>query len=403
VNQRIPIANRNAPSPIRSGSALFALGFRPFFLAAGLSALCLVALWVPVWKGSLDAPAQYGAIGWHGHEMLFGYVTAVVAGFLLTAVRNWTGVDTITGTRLALLAAVWLMGRIAPWLPQLAGWPAALLDMAFLPLLAVSLVRPLFQGKGKLNRVFPLLLLAMAAANALVHAQGLGLIENAASRGSAMMVALLLLLILMVTGRVMPFFTEKAVTGAAPIQRTWVETLTVLLAIALVVVELWQPSSPLSSAVAAALAAVQIVRLLGWHHAGVWRIPILAVLYAAYLWLILALVLKAMAPWPWFAGGPVLGLHALTVGGIGLLTLGMMARVSLGHTGRPMRSSPQINLAFLLLLVSALARVGGPLFYPEGYRMWIHLSAGLWIGAFALFVWVFAPVLVRPRVDGRPG
>jgi uncharacterized protein involved in response to NO len=270
-------------------------------------------------------------------------------------------------------------------------------------LLAAALVRPLFHSKGKLNRVFLLLLLAMATANGLIHAQALGLLENSASRGSAMMVDLLLLLILMVSGRVMPFFTEKAVRDAAPVQRPWVERLTIVLAITLIAAELWQPSSRLSSAVAAALAALQLVRLFGWHHPGVWRIPILAVLYAAYLWLILALALKALVPWPGIAGSPTLGLHALTVGGIGLLTLGMMARVSLGHTGRAMRSSALTNLAFLLLFLTALARVGGPLAYPDGYRMWIHLSAGLWIGSFALFLWVFTPILVRPRVDGRPG
>ena len=195
--------SRRAPP---TGTAILALGFRPFFLLAGLGAVVLVALWMLAWMGHLpSAGAYYGTVGWHGHEMLFGYAGAVIAGFLLTAVRNWTGIDTPAGAPLAGLSLLWIAGRASPFLP-VPGAVTAALDLAFLPLVAIALYRPLMAGKNRLNRLFLPLLGAMAAANAMVHAEALGLASGSAARGILAMLDLVLLLVLIVTGRVEGIF-----------------------------------------------------------------------------------------------------------------------------------------------------------------------------------------------------
>lgn len=381
-------------------ASLLALGFRPFFLAAALWAGLGMLLWVGVLAGRVPAPGHYGPIAWHAHELLFGYVGAVIAGFLLTAVRNWTGIDTPTGWSLSALALLWLAGRIAPFLP-LPGELIALVDLAFFPALAAALWHPIWRGGNRVNRVFLALLAAMTLASALVHAQALGLIENGATRGNRLMLDLILLTLLLVAGRVMPFFTERAVAGAKPIVRPWVEQLTFVLAAVLLAANLAAPGSLGSGAIALGLGAVQAIRLAGWHHPGAWRIPILAVLYAGYLWLIAGYLLGGLAGLGLLPAFPAL--HALTAGAIAVMTLGMMARVTLGHTGREMRSSALTNLAFVLVNAAALARVVTPLVLPAAYGATLMVSGALWILAFGLFLWVHAPMLVRPRVDGSPG
>lgn len=380
--------------------SLLALGFRPFFLAAGAWACLGMLLWVGVLAGKVPAPGHYGPVAWHAHELLFGYAGAVIAGFLLTAVRNWTGIDTPTGWSLGALALLWLAGRIAPFLP-VPGALIALVDLAFFPALALALYRPIWAGRNRVNRVFLALLAAMTLAGALVHAQALGLIQGGAARGNRLMLDLILLTLLLVAGRVMPFFTEAAVAGTKPIVRSWVERLTFVLAAVLLAANLAAPGSLGSGAIALGLGAVQVVRLAGWHHPGAWRIPILAALYAGYLWLIAGYLLGGLADLGLLPAFPAL--HALTAGAIAVMTLGMMARVTLGHTGREMRSSALTNLAFVLINAAALARVAPPLVLPAAYGATLMVSGALWILAFGLFLWVHAPMLVRPRVDGRPG
>jgi uncharacterized protein involved in response to NO len=380
--------------------SLLALGFRPFFLAAGISAAALLPVWLGMLQGWLSADSHYGGSHWHAHEMLFGYAAAVIAGFLLTAVRNWTGMETPTGAWLAALAGLWLAARIAPLVPVPATL-VALLDVAFFPALTLALRRPLWHGANRNNRVFLALLAAMTLASCLVHAQALGLAEGTAARGTRLMLDLTLLTLMIVSGRVMPFFTERAVQGSAPRVVPGVERLTFVLATAGLLVNLALPWSGIAGLVALSLAAVQSVRLWGWHDRRVWGIPILAVLYSGYLWLVVGFLLDGLAgiglvpPYP--------ALHALTVGAVGVFTLGMMARVSLGHTGRAMRSSAVTNLAFVLLNAAALVRVVATLLLPAGYTAWIQVSGLLWTLAFALFLWVYTPILIAPRVDGRPG
>jgi uncharacterized protein involved in response to NO len=382
------------------GLVPFALGFRPLFLCAGTAGALLLPLWLAVWSGTLLPNPYYGGIGWHSHEMLFGYSAAVLAGFLLTAVRNWTGIDTITGKPLAALAGVWLAGRILPFLP-VPGEIIALVDLAFLPLLVVALSKPLWKGSNKVNRFFIPLLGGMAIANLLMHLQALGFTEASAGSGIILMRNLVLLIILLVTGRIMPFFTERAIMGSTPRNRKPVEQASFGVLLALAAAELFLTGSWVVGLLAAAFVLIQVVRMAGWYDKRIWGIPLLWVLYTGYFWLILGYSMLALSAFDLAAAN--LALHAITVGGIGVLTLGMMARVALGHSGRPLESAPIINLAFILLNLAAAIRVLAPIAAPQMYMTWVHLSGGIWALCFLIFCAVYIPILVKPRIDGMPG
>jgi len=358
--------------------------------------------WLLLWVGYPGPVDYYGMVGWHGHEMLFGYAMAVIAGFLLTAVRNWTGIDTPSGLPLAGLAALWLAGRVLPYAhPGLPADIIAIVDLAFIPSLALALAGPLWKGANKVNRVFLPLLAAMAVANFLVHLQALGVTQTAL-HGQDLMVNLVLLLIALVAGRVLPFFTEKAVNGSAPNRDVRLERWSFTLLSGLTLAQLAWPHAGIPLAIlSAGVALTQGLRLWGWHDKGVWRIPILWVLYTGYSWLVLGFVLKTLAHLGLYA--PNLALHALTIGGFGVLTLGMMSRVALGHTGRLLQSAKATNLAFVLLNLGALTRVFGPFFMPDNYIGAVHLAGGFWLLAFGIFTVVYGPMLIKPRADGRPG
>ncbi len=378
----------------------FALGFRPFFLCAGLAGVLLLAVWLCFLLGHMPANAYYGPIGWHSHEMLFGFTAAIIAGFLLTAVRNWTGIDTITGKPLAALAGLWLAGRILPFLP-VPGALIAVVDLAFLPMLALALRHPLMEAESKSNRVFLVALALAACANLLVHLQALGLTSGSALIGTGLMHYLILWLLVIITGRIMPFFTRTGVPGVAPVSRDDIERLALALLFALMVADLLAPASWVTGLLAAALTVVHILRVKGWYDHKVWTSPILWVLYTAYFWLIASFALQALSAPGWIA--PNLATHAFTYGTIGIFTLGMMSRVALGHTGRMLETARPINIAFLLLNAGAVVRVLMPIVAPGQYSAWLYLSGGLWLAAFAIFCAIYLPILVSPRVDNRPG
>lgn len=392
----MPVLN---PAKGAAKLAPFALGFRPFFLAAGVLAVVLMGAWLLVLQGRLDTGA-WAPLDWHGHEMLFGFTIAVIAGFLLTAVRNWTGLATPAGPPLAALFAVWLAGRLAWALPGVTPPVVALLDLAFLPALAIVLALPILRARQFVNLVFPALLLALAAANALVHLEALALARTArlGLHGAASMVVMILVI---VGGRVIPNFTDNRLGSRA---RRWKPIEMALPWLTLLALLGWL-AAPVSAATAllAALAAVlHGSRLAGWYTGRVWGVPLLWVLHLGYAWLPLGFALLALA-----AAGVVPSaspaLHAFTAGGIGVLTLGMMARVSLGHTGRLLEAPPVMTWAFVAINLAALLRVVPPLLMPAVTAPALLASGLLWIAAFALFGFVYAPMLLRPRVDGKPG
>jgi uncharacterized protein involved in response to NO len=379
---------------------VLALGFRPFFLAAGLSAILSVAVWLAILSGLWPQPSYLAGTAWHAHEMLFGYLAAVIAGFLLTAVRNWTGMPTATGARLAALVGLWLAGRLAPWL----GLPPlliALLDLAFFPALALALWRPLWHGPNPVNRVFLAVFAGMTMAGAMVHLDALGLFAGGATRGHRLMLDLVLAILLLVSGRVMPFFIKSGIAGARPRVFPVLERLTFVVAAGLLIVDLIQPFSRLAGGLAITLGLLQLARLLGWHDRRIWTTSMLTVLYVGLLWLALGLILDGLPAFT--ALTPRGALHALTVGAMGVVTLGMMSRVSMGHTGRPMQAVPLTLVAFVLINLAAVLRGLAPLLAPAGHQAWLMAGGLCWILAFGLFLWVHAPMLLSPRPDGNAG
>ena len=394
------------PGPRRRG--FLALGFRPFFLVAGLLAVLSMLLWLGTLFGWVAPPAYLAGTNWHAHEMLFGYAAAVIAGFLLTAARNWSGLPTASGPLLAALVGLWLAARLAPWF-QAPAWLIGALDIAFFPALAASLWRPLWQGPNPANRLFLAVFSGFTLAALLVDLDGMGLVSGLAARGQRLMLDLIVVVMLLVGGRVMPFFTRAALPGAKPVTRPWLDALTFGAALAMLALHLAPAGAgPGGEAVArlagiAALAAglLQLVRLAGWHDRRAWGNPMLAVLYLGFLWLAAGLVLDGLAAFGLLP--PSIAVHALTAGAIGVLTLGMMTRVTLGHTGRAMRASAPTVVAFALVNAAALLRTVGVWLAPQAYRDWLIAAGACWIAAFVLFVVVYGPMLVAPRVDGKPG
>ncbi len=381
---------------------LFALGFRAFFLLSGLSALILIALWRSIHAGSLQMNNYYPASLWHIHEMLLGYTTAVISGFLLTAVRNWTGRETVSGAALAALCLLWVYGRIAPFYAGLL--PDALIaaiDFAFLPLLIFHLGKPMYQAGHFKSLIFIGLLLLLMLGNGLMHLQILGLQENSAWTGSKIIVLTVILMILIIAGRVFPFFTERGLSGVIALRNPMLDTLSIVSAALVFVLDIFDASGLLLALAAVLAAIVNTLRVAGWYVRKIWYVPLLWVLYSGYGWIIVGFVLTALSAFQLIM--PSLAMHAFTVGGIGVLTLGMMARVSLGHTGRALKASNTIALGFVLINAAALFRVLLPALFPNWYSQLLIIATESWLAAFALFIFVYLPILTQPRVDGKPG
>ena len=381
---------------------LFAMGFRAFFALAGLSALALIALWNAMVNGSLHIDNYYPATQWHAHEMLLGYSVAVIAGFLLTAVRNWTNTPTTTPDQLASLCFLWIYGRVLPFYSELVpDVLIALVDFAFLPALAYFVSKPLLKTGNVKNLIFTALLLLLAVANGLMHAQILGFSETGVMLGLNMLVAIIVMMILVIAGRVFPFFTERGLSGVICIRNPGLDIVTLVVSMAVFVLLMLGVSGILLALIALAAVVSNVMRVSAWYDSRIWFVPLLWVLYLGYGWLILGFVMLALSAYALVL--PVVALHAFTVGGIGILTLGMMARVALGHTGRALKASNVMALAFLLINLAAIMRVLFPAILPVWYGGFVLISTYAWLAAFSLFAFYYLPILVAPRSDGEPG
>ncbi|MDD5113399.1 MAG: NnrS family protein [Methylobacter sp.] len=381
---------------------LFNLGFRAFFALAGFAALTLIVLWSAMIEGDLAHENYFSQNYWHAHEMLLGYSVAVIAGFLLTAVKNWTGKPTLTGDQLAGLCLLWLYGRIVPFYEGLLpNELIALIDFAFLPVLAYQIIKPILQVGQYRNLVFVALLLVLALGNGLVHAEILGFQENTAWLGIELVVATIIVMILVVAGRVFPFFTERGLPGTLTIKNPLFDTLSIVSAILVFALELADISGTILALAALFAVAANVARLSGWYVQKIWYVPLLWVLYVGYGWIILGFGLTVLSAYALIA--PSLALHAFTIGGIGVLTLGMMARVSLGHTGRALRVSNAMAIGFVFINMAALCRVLLPVVLPGWYNLLVYVSTFAWLAAFSLFVFVYSPILTSDRADGQDG
>lgn len=384
------------------GSALLAKGFRPFFVLAALYAVVVLPVWILVYAGHLEVGSRMLPTTWHGHELVFGFAVAVIAGFLLTAASNWTKRVTATGGWLAALCLVWVAGRAAPWLAgALPDEAVAAISLAFLPLLAFAVGRPIVAARSRRNYGLVLVILALFLAQLATHLGALTGSIAWETTGPTLGVDLVIVVILVVGGRIIPLFTRNA-TKAEGIRNVPVaDALSIGGALAVTVVDALMLGGAWLAAAAGVAAIGSAARMRHWGARHALREPLLWVLHVGYLFVPIGFALRATAVFVPRLGDPT-ALHALTVGAIGLLTLGMMTRVSLGHTGRPLRTPTSLTVAFVLLSLGALARVVGPL-VPGAKTASIHASGTLWALAFAIYLVRIGPSLFRPRPDGRPG
>jgi len=380
-------------------NALFSIGFRPFYLAAAVFAALAVPAWFAAYSGALALNPALPAYLWHAHEMVFGFAPAVIVGFLLTAVRTWTGLPTPSGIGLAALLGLWLAAR--GLMLTGPGLPAALADGAFLLTAAGVLAVPLWRSRNRRN-AFVVPLLMLLAALTLTHHAALGGHLGAAWAGASTTVAmdLVALLLTVVGGRIIPNFSANAVPGLVPWRSPVVESLAIGLVLLVVVLELTGLAAglpePLWRALLFAAAAVHLLRLAGWKPWATRKDVLLLVLPLGYLWLPVHFALRGMLdPAPGQMASAAL--HTLSVGAMAGLMLAMMTRSALGHTGRPLRAGRGEILMFAAIHLAALTRVGGTLLWPAAHATWVGVSAGLWMLAFGAFVLVYAPILVRPR------
>jgi uncharacterized protein involved in response to NO len=379
-------------------------GFRPFFLLAAAFAALFMPLWMACLRGALDPGVYLDPPYWHAHEMLFGFVVAVMAGFLLTAVGNWTQRATATGLPLLSLAALWVAGRaVIAFAALLPPAVVAAVDLAFIPALMAVIARPLVLSGNRRNFVMVALLGALFLANAAVHLDALGLLPGGRRTASLAAVDLVILVILVIAGRVFPMFTRNATGGDASIRSHRPLDVASLAAMAsLVVLDVTMHDAKATAVVAGVAGVMACARAVHWGALRSLRQPLLWVLHVGYAWIPVGLLLRAASS---FTGAvpSSASTHALTAGAIGVLTMGMMARVALGHTGRALSPSPAAVGAFWLVALAAVVRVGAPLFGAAHYLGWLMVAGTMWTGAFALYLVAFAPALVSPRADGKSG
>jgi uncharacterized protein involved in response to NO len=375
-------------------------GFRPFFLGGAVWAVVALALWLTAISGGVTIPSAFDALAWHRHEMLFGFVGAVIAGFLLTAIPNWTGRLPIAGVPLASLFAVWLAGRLGMLFSAEIGPAfAAVMDVGFYLVLAAVAAREVIEAN---NRNVPIvgLVLLFGIANGLDHLAAAGVAIDPALPWQAA-VALVALMISLIGGRIVPSFTrnwlaKRGVTHGLPGQPGRFD----LVAIGLTALALigwiaappgWMPGALL--AIAAAAQAIRLARWKGWKAVAD---PLVLVLHVGYAWVSIGLGLLAAAQF----GAPLpqsAAVHALTAGAMGTMILAVMTRASLGHTGRELSAGPATTLIYLLVTIGALLRVGAPLGAFD-YRIGMEVAGLCWIGSFLLFIACYGPILFAPRV-----
>lgn len=381
---------------------LLAIGFRPFYLLASVFAVAAILFWLAGFNGRLPVGAYLQGVFWHSHEMLFGYIVAVMAGFLFTAVRNWTGLPTPSGVTLGGIVLLWILARVL-----LVSGPSALaviLDVAFLPMIAIAVAIPILRSRNKRNYKIIAVLVAVSLLHFVFHMALGGQLPSWLSRASLFAsIDLVVILFALVGGRVIPAFTRNAVAGSDPRHENWLEVIAFGSLLVIVLVTLlggaftfaaWVPTSLFIVA-----AVAHLLRLALWQPQVTLGNPLLWMMPVAYSWLPTALLLRALSTVAVIVPGA--WIHALTMGALSSLMMAMMMRSTLGHTGRKLVASQMDILAFLLLQLAALLRVvaGG----TGDYQAVVVLSGVVWVLAFAVFIVRYLPMLVHSRVDGKPG
>jgi len=377
---------------------LWALGFRPFYLLAAALAVIAIPLWLARYFGWLSAMPNVG-LAWHMHEMVFGMAIAVIVGFLFTAGRNWTGLWTPRRAHLAALALVWLAGRVAMLTaPPLA---AALVDLLFLPLAAWPMYQVLKQSGNKRNMFLVGLLLLLTLANAVFHAAVLAWITVSPITPVHAAILIIVIIEAVIGGRVIPMFTKNGAPGVVPLVRPRHDQIALGLTAGASLAWVFGAPGPLTASLCILTACASMMRLAGWKSHRTLHVPLLWILHLSYAWIPIGFVLLGLAALG--VGVPSTALHALAVGSMAGLIIGMMTRTTLGHTGRVLATRRAEPAMYTLIQAGAVVRVVAG-FSPAGWRDVALLLSGLcWSAAFLLFIVVYTPYLRRARIDGKEG
>ena len=412
----LPSKPPSAPHPILN------LSFRLFFSAGAIFAIITMALWAFVFTGHTDIDAQVlNPLYWHGHEMIYGYALAIVAGFLLTAVKTWTGVMMPHGYKLLGIFVCWLLARLS-WLAfglgmMIAGsgisllYAAAVFDLLFVGSMAFVIFRAVLQVKQYKQMGILAKLALLTLGNGLCYWGIINADMSMTKIGIYLGFYLIIGLVLTIGRRVVPFFIERGLSGMsdnvtnAPIKvrnSKAQDIASLLFFFAFFVSDLFYPNKYVLTVTALGVAVVNIVRLIGWYHRGIWQKPLLWSLYVAFLGMCLSFILYALQPWLGYAHS--LAVHGLAIAGIGMMTVAMMTRVSLGHTGRSIHQPPKtVNFMYGLMVLVFVSRVLLPLADMSHYLLWVMIAQGAWIACFVLFCISYLPMLARPRPDGLFG
>lgn len=397
---RLSIVGQDAPET-SSGSVVWQTAFRPFFLGAAGFGVVVMAVWMSILEGWLAWSTPLAPFPWHGHEMIFGFALAVVAGFVLTATQVWTGLPTVSGTSLFAIFVLWVGARVGALFAAAAPLIPATLNVAVPLLVAIAIGRPIVRARSWRNAPFILLLLVMAGASAFVWTDALRWTANATSRALWVALDVVSLMIVIVGGRIVPMFTRNA-TGAKIRPQGALDLLgPSSLALLAVGHAIFHPTSTVVGGIAIVAGALNVARMVGWGGALALRTPFVGVLHAGYGFVAVGLLLEG--------GGLAVGIeavhlgrHVLAVGGVALMSLGMMTRVSLGHTGRPLQPPRSTHLLYGTLLVATVARFAASLFPGAAFTLW-WVAAVAFATGFLGFIVTYASVLVSPRADGKPG
>ncbi|WP_159654113.1 NnrS family protein [Vibrio atypicus] len=379
---------------------LLRLGFRPFFLLGSLYAVIAIALWVWMFQSGQPAALQVPALWWHVHEMLFGFAMAIVVGFVLTAVQNWTGINGTKHHRLALLVGLWLLPRFLLWTPTPL-WITSSIEALFIAFAAFEVGTRVVKAKGWRNLFFvPLFVLAIFA-NFASYAAVKGMPPFPASAVWQAMLWWFTLLLSVMGSRVIPFFTARRFNFEKPQPIVWLDWLANLPLAGLFILSFFPMTfAELGQPLMIVSGAAHFVRVMRWQP---WRTlsePLVWSLHATYLCIPVSLLLRGLLDNP-FASHNML--HLFAIGAIGGVILAMISRVTMGHTGRAIYQGPNMTIAFAAIVLAALVRSLGVAFDPANMMLWVNVSAGLWIVAFGLFIWYFGAMLMKPRADGHPG
>ena len=382
------------------------LAFRPLFLGGTLFSIIIIAWWSYFWLNPFNWQPYGGPIWWHGHEILFGFGASIVVGFLLTAVQTWTGVIGLRGRPLLVLALAWLLGRLLlAFGARLPLWLVMAGDLLFLIFAAIAMAYPVFRAKQRQNMIFVPILAILALLNGISH---WGVVTNQPEvaqlslHGAIMM---FVLIIAILAGRVIPFFTANGagVEKKPPIK--WLEIVSIVSIMLLVAVAFFgfnKVPSNLLLAFSGIAAIANGWRFLRWNGQHCAKIPLLWSLHLSYAFIPLGLIVLAL-----FAAGHTSSLsaamHCFTAGAMGGMILAMISRVTLGHTGRPLQPPKLMSLGYIAIIVGAILRVVFPGWFPDGSSWAIGLAGGLWVLGYGIYVFYYGPMLVSTRADGRPG